>query len=58
MINPKARPNTTSAASASILPEVKMFWISFPYLSPRALVQVSARITSRATNWVVERETA
>src|SRR2546430_1443818 len=54
-LRPTRMPTTISAASDSVLADVKRFWMNLPSLSPRVLMNVSSTITTIAASCCVER---
>src|SRR5439155_2169469 len=47
---PMRTPTTMSRASDSVFAEVKMFWMIFPILRPRVLIQVKSAIIRTPTS--------
>jgi len=49
-LRPMRTPTTISRASDSVFAEVKMFWMIFPILRPRVLIQVRSAIIRTPTS--------
>src|SRR5438128_1201152 len=50
VFQPSDKPTTTTAASAAVLANVKVFWTSLPSSRPRVFVHVSNAINKIATS--------